>query len=368
MQTGRLARAATFALCVVSIPVASQAQGPGAPPVPPRQHGGLPELAGQIQTLDAAVKQLEEDLAEEVLTRMAADAAESAARVAADITLEGSISAEATTRNAADTSLQNNIANESTERAAADTSLQEDINLLQARIAALDDHVSALERVSDPLTITCLLEDKLRRLLPGFEPSAACGLPPVPSDPAGTVCDPARGICLITNAQDPARPGYGVSSQWMYGGHIGAAAGDLMCQAAGASRLATYTDLLHWDAAGAFAGLGLSEETRTMLGERTYKAQGPATLWLHRVTETVRFENPISPGTFYDSPPGAGGRCNEWTAPSNHIMDGEFAVIVDGRLVYYFDNDTRYDGLTPYTNKSWGTTCASASRAIACVF
>jgi hypothetical protein len=58
--------AVVLALILVWMPAAPQAQGQV-------QQGGLAALAPQVQALEAAVKQLQEDLAAEIAARMGAD-------------------------------------------------------------------------------------------------------------------------------------------------------------------------------------------------------------------------------------------------------------------------------------------------------
>ena len=93
------------------------AQGKGV------EHG----IAHRVKTLEEKVAKLQTDLA-----------AETAARIAADVQLQSNIDAEAAARAAADTTLQNNIDAEAAARAAADTTLQSNINAEAAARAAAD--------------------------------------------------------------------------------------------------------------------------------------------------------------------------------------------------------------------------------------
>ncbi len=82
--------------------------------------------------------------------------------------------------------------------------------------------------------------------------------------------------------------------------------------------------------------------------------------------------------------PGAGGRCNDWTYPTNHIADGEWfkvstndaggVTVAGGSLSYHFDADTSYDGTGAHVSSKSETTlgtsggCGNATRSILCCF
>jgi hypothetical protein len=87
----------------------------------------LPAHAQPISVLRAEVRALR-----------AALAAETAARQAADTTLQNNINAEASARAAADTTLQNNINNEAAARAAAGTALDTRVSKLEGNITPAD--------------------------------------------------------------------------------------------------------------------------------------------------------------------------------------------------------------------------------------
>lgn len=136
--------AGVLALFVVLIPVVPQAQGSGGPPAQPGQQGGLLALAARVQAIEAAMKQLQQDVAAETAVRMAADAAERADRAAADSTLQANIDAEATARAA----LQARITTLGDDMAALQelfASLNPAVNTAQQDIAALRTDLGALE-------------------------------------------------------------------------------------------------------------------------------------------------------------------------------------------------------------------------------
>jgi autotransporter adhesin len=102
-------------------------------------------IGTRLDTAEDDLTNLRTDLTSETAARTAADAtlqnnidAETAARTAADTTLQNNINAEAATRAAADVVLQNNINTEAATRAAADTTLQNNINAEAATRAAAD--------------------------------------------------------------------------------------------------------------------------------------------------------------------------------------------------------------------------------------
>jgi len=68
-------------------------------------------------------------------------------------------------------------------------------------------------------------------------------------------------------------------------------------------------------------------------GELSELPEG-TTFWLHRVRETVVVNG-------RESPPGAGGRCNDWRYVTAHISDGEYGAVVQGEIVYHFDQNTK---------------------------
>jgi len=57
----------------------------------------------------------------------------------------------------------------------------------------------------------------------------------------------------------------------------------------------------------------------------------------------------LVPETNTLSPPGPGGRCNDWTYDGfSTIADSEWGgVATDGTIYYYFDSDTVYTGNPP---------------------
>jgi cysteine-rich repeat protein len=128
----------------------------------------------------------------------------------------------------------------------------------------------------------------------------------------------------VSSNEDPTQPGDGVGSVWSYAGTLGTDAGVAMCQAIGAAGPCTYGQVKIAEQNG--------ELEQLLPGTR---------FWIHRVHETV-FVNET--GT--SSPPGPGGRCNDWTYPSGRIADSEWAgITATGDVHYYFDHDTVYTGV-----------------------
>lgn len=159
---------------------------------------------------------------------------------------------------------------------------------------------------------------------------------------------------IVTNDQNPLMPGSGIPSVWSYGGQLGIQAGNDMCAAIGADHVCTYGEVVEAEAKGELSGLPEGTE-----------------FWIHRVTETVPcLVGGCNGGMTNDmSPPGPGGRCNEWTYPTNHISDGEFAAIDSagtpganaqkiGTVIYYTDDDTVYTAIT-----GDGHQCSPAAKA-----
>jgi hypothetical protein len=167
---------------------------------------------------------------------------------------------------------------------------------------------------------------------------------PTTSSAGGT--DPCNGQATfkgyVNDSMSPLNTGGpGIVSVWSYGGEIGVMAGTGMCQAIGADHVCTYKEVQEAAAKGELSSLPD--------GQR---------FWLHRVTESV----PKVGDPNQMSVPGPGGRCNDWTYPTDHISDGEYGIIgtyptdpdsgenagggvtQDG-VTYYFDDDTAFTGL-----------------------
>ncbi len=175
----------------------------------------------------------------------------------------------------------------------------------------------------------------------------------------------------VTNDTNPTMMGSGVSSVWAYAGLVGIAAGNEMCAAIGADHVCTYKEVVDADQNG------------ELMGGANALPDGQ-TFWVHRVTESVPR---VNGGGM--SPPGAGGRCNEWTYPTGHIAKGEYAKMgnypndngtnggqVINSVTYYFDDDTVFTGdiNDPHvgTGPGEGGPCAADSngpgRAILCCY
>lgn len=137
-------------------------------------------------------------------------------------------------------------------------------------------------------------------------------------------------------------PAWGMHPQ--ANGKTGYEAGVEICKTIAADHPCEYQEILAAEAAGELAGI----------------AQG-TTAWIHRTTDTMVGGNP--------SPPGAGGRCNNWTYVTNHISDGEYITFdMVGTPSYHLDNDTFYDGMDTTHTITGDLQCGGMSRAILCCF
>jgi cysteine-rich repeat protein len=141
---------------------------------------------------------------------------------------------------------------------------------------------------------------------------------------------------LVTNNVNPSTPGAGIPSNWSYGGQLGIQAGHDMCAAIGADHVCTYAEMLDAEAANELASVPEGQM-----------------IWIHRVSTVIPCKNAACNMGSGMSVPGPGGRCNEWTYPTNHISDGEFAAkdtngaepangTKIGALIYYMDDNTTY--------------------------
>jgi len=204
--------------------------------------------------------------------------------------------------------------------------------------------------------------------------------------------DPCAGqktfAAVVSNNNNPNLMGAGVASKWTYAGLEGLQAGDSMCQAIGADHVCRYHEVVKAEASGELAALPTN-----------------LTYWLHRTTSvpnpmlnnkmcssdaectasnTLAYCDPVAKICSYK--PGAGGRCNDWTYPTGHISDGEWfetfkngnsknnGGVKTGNLVYHFDGDTFYDGVSQThlckseTTLGCSGACAGATRAILCCY
>ncbi len=161
-----------------------------------------------------------------------------------------------------------------------------------------------------------------------------------------TGCTP-NFVGAVTNAADPNIPGAGVDSLWSFGAETGVQAGIDMCNAIGSDHPCTYAEVLEAEAAGQLTAL-----------------PNGFNFWLHRINLNALIDGSIL------SPPGTGGRCNDWTLLSNAAADGEFAEIVNNAVVYHFDQDTIYSGNPGDGHQGSGPNdggpCGSVQRAILC--
>lgn len=101
--------------------------------------------------------------------------------------------------------------------------------------------------------------------------------------------------------------------------------------------------------------------TAAAAGELSTIAAGTSA-WLHRTTTVM------VGGT--DSPPGPGGRCNDWTFDGNHLADGEYVSFdVAGVPTYHFDADTVFDPGSPGTHVVVGDLdCGGVTRSVLCCY
>lgn len=143
-------------------------------------------------------------------------------------------------------------------------------------------------------------------------------------------------------AMTPVQP-----SVWTSGGIQGFGAGNMMCMALGmgADHVCDYEEVLLAEAHGDFAAIPAG-----------------TTAWIHRTT-------PAMVGAAM-SPPGAGGRCQDWNYGTNHIADGEFVTFgAGGAATYTLDNDTVFDpgAGSPNPHVQMGLLeCGGQMRAILC--
>jgi hypothetical protein len=101
------------------------------------------------------------------------------------------------------------------------------------------------------------------------------------------------------------------------------------------------------------------------------------TAWMERTT-TVNVDGltgaPCQAGSAgcVSSPPGAGGRCNDWQYNTHHIGDGEYySWDTPGQgPTYHYDNDTIFDPNNPHVHVHVGSdfTCGGVSRSILCCY
>jgi cysteine-rich repeat protein len=148
--------------------------------------------------------------------------------------------------------------------------------------------------------------------------------------------------------ENDATTGYTGVSQWTYNGMIKQAAGDAMCNAkALGSHLCDYEELVM-----AAAKSDADEPIMTNIANTT-------DIWVNRTTDALV--------AGVNSPPGAGGRCNDWTYITNHASDGEYAVFgMNGDLTFTLDNNTEYN--VDSSTVQAGLQCGTESRAIPCCY
>ena len=206
---------------------------------------------------------------------------------------------------------------------------------------------------------------------------------------AGGMPDPCKDAKIfakvVSNQTNPNQAGSGVPSVWSYKGLLGVQAGKAMCQDIGADHACSYAEIVKADAKKELSGI-----------------PNNMTYWLHRTTnvpdpklmngmkacnsdaECGGFDVCDVPTKICSWKPGAGGRCNDWTYPTNHIADGEWfkvstndaggVTVAGGSLSYHFDADTSYDGTGAHVSSKSETTlgtsggCGNATRSFLCCF
>lgn len=127
-------------------------------------------------------------------------------------------------------------------------------------------------------------------------------------------------------------------------GKNGYEAGIEICKSIGADHPCDYEEVLAAEAAGELAAIPMG-----------------TTAWIHRVT--------VAQIGGVDSPPGPGGRCNDWAYTTNHISDGEFVSFdAVGIPTYHLDNDTFYDGVDTSHAQPGQLQCNGETRAILCCY
>jgi len=147
---------------------------------------------------------------------------------------------------------------------------------------------------------------------------------------------------IVSNPADPTMPGMGSGAVWAYNGSIGTQAGHDMCKAVGAFHVCSYRELRKAHDRG--------ELDTPQNQAKLAITNGPNTFWLHRIHETVTMgtNGDLDPNGI-SSPPGPGGRCNDWTYPTGHIADGEYVDLsITGSVTaaqYHFDQETKYSGV-----------------------
>lgn len=132
----------------------------------------------------------------------------------------------------------------------------------------------------------------------------------------------ATFYAFVTNDSNPVIAGSGIPSVWSYNGVVGVDGGNEMCNAIGGDHVCSYEEMLtaaYWNE---FASFPEGQEA-----------------WVHRTTTVFLPDS---------SPPGAGGRCNDWTYPgmagTTNLADGEWATFTGGAFLYNFDANTCFTG------------------------
>ncbi|MCB9547668.1 MAG: hypothetical protein H6706_17715 [Myxococcales bacterium] len=155
---------------------------------------------------------------------------------------------------------------------------------------------------------------------------------------------------------DAALPGHtyvagligGATSNWgdlpNAQGLMGLEAGHAACRFQGADHVCDYEELVAAEAAGELADIPAG-----------------TTAWLQRTTSVILLG--------FDSPPGQGGNCVDWTFTGNHLADGEYVSFEQAGIpAWHFDHDTYFDGVDQTRTIPGDLECGGVTRSIFCCY
>ncbi len=213
------------------------------------------------------------------------------------------------------------------------------------------------------------------------DPACKCGVAQVASSTSILPSCKKRFKAVVSSQANPAMPGAGLPSSWASQGFVGLKAGNALCQAIGGDHVCTFAEVVAADSNGELAAIPTN-----------------LTYWLHRTTNVPDYlqdngakacsvaadcggADVCDPKTKLCSwKPGAGGRCNDWTTPSDALSDGEWfrtlpeasgGGVAKGSLSFHFAKSTNYDGMTKPACQDEASVgcagpCATPQRAILC--
>lgn len=140
-------------------------------------------------------------------------------------------------------------------------------------------------------------------------------------------------------------------SRWELNAVVGFGAGQQMCRDTAAAMGAPNADMVT-------VCSYLQVIQAEIAGELAAVPMG-TTAWIHRTTVADVMGTP--------SPPGIGGRCEDWTSLANDVADGEYADFLGGGMVsYVLDDDTTYDGVDTTHTQPGLLECGMQTRSILC--